>query len=268
MTLPAWIQDVFIKSIHFIFAHYPQPIPDKDQLSQCKLISHRGAYDNRQVFENTLSAFDRIKDTGVWGIEFDIRWTKDLTPIVFHDRHLNRLFGVKRKINQIKLSELKASFPMIPTLKEIIDRYGQQLHLLVEIKEEFYPNPTYQGQVLEDLFSPLRPKIDFHCISLSPKMFQLVEFLPDKAFLPIAEINVASVSEIVLKKKYQGILGHYLLITDAVIKKHRQNNQIVGTGLVNSKNCLLRELNRGITWIFSQNALEMQAVRGRLLNNI
>ena len=116
MTLPPWFQEAFLKLADYIFSHYPRPIPSKEKLNHCKLISHRGAYDNRKVFENTLAAFDRIKGTGVWGIEFDIRWTKDLHPIVFHDRNLNRLFGVNQEISQLNMAELETSFPLIPTL--------------------------------------------------------------------------------------------------------------------------------------------------------
>ena len=55
---------------HF-YARWPQSIPSTDRLRQCKIISHRGEYDNLNVFENTFSAFDRVKAMGVWGIEFD-----------------------------------------------------------------------------------------------------------------------------------------------------------------------------------------------------
>ena len=266
MTLPPWFQKAFLKLIDYVFSHYPQPIPSKEKLNYCKLISHRGAYDNREVFENTLAAFDRIKGTGVWGIEFDIRWTKDLHPIVFHDRNLHRLFGVNQEISQLNLVEIEAAFPLIPTLEEMIARYGQKLHLMIEIKKELYPDPVYQSRVLNDVLAPLKPLVDYHFISLDPGMFQWIDFLPNNAYFPIAEINVASISKIVIKEKYQGILGHYLLITNTYLKKHHQNGQIIGTGFVNSKNCLFRELNRGVTWIFSQNALEMQVVRDRLLS--
>lgn len=267
MTLPAWFQKMFLNLIDTIFALYPQPIPSKERLNQCKLISHRGLYDNRNLFENTLPAFDKIKDTGVWGIEFDIRWTKDLYPIVSHDRNLNRIFGSHQEISRLDLAELKTSFPLIPTLEEMIARYGQKLHLMIEIKAEHYPDPVYQSRVLNDVLAPLKPLVDYHLISLDPNMFRWIDFLSNNAFLPIAEINVASISKIVIKEKYQGILGHYLMITDTFLKKHQQNQQLIGTGFINSKNCLFRELNRGITWIFSQNAIEMQAVRDRLLND-
>jgi len=50
------------------------------------------------------------------------------------------------------------------------------------------------------------------------------------------------------------------------LKKHRQKDQRVGTGYPGSKNCLLREVNRGVEWIFSNNAGELQEIINRLLN--
>jgi glycerophosphoryl diester phosphodiesterase len=41
--------------------------------------------------------------------------------------------------------------------------------------------------------------------------------------------------------------------------------QNLATGYVNSKNCLFRELNRGVEWIFSDNAVALQKIVNQLL---
>ena len=41
----------------------------------------------------------------------------------------------------------------------------------------------------------------------------------------------------------------------------------MATGYVNSKNCLFRELNRGVEWIFSDNAVELQKMVDQLLQS-
>jgi len=43
------------------------------------------------------------------------------------------------------------------------------------------------------------------------------------------------------------------------------NGQSIGTGYICSKNCLIRELNRGVKWIFSNNAVELQGILNSLL---
>ena len=46
------------KTCDLIFAIIPQKTPSKEDLKNCKIISHRGQHDNIKVFENTLTAFD------------------------------------------------------------------------------------------------------------------------------------------------------------------------------------------------------------------
>ena len=260
MVLPVWIQRPFLKYIDGIYAVIPRPLPDREKLDGCRIISHRGAHDNRTVFENTLAAFERIREAGVWGIEFDVRWTRDLHPVVIHDESLQRLYGDSRNIRELTLSELNASFGMIPTLKEVIDNHAKKLHLMVELKKENYPDPVYQSRVLRDLFAVLEPAADFHFLSLTPELFKMIAWLPPPAFLPIAELNVARFSGLGISENYGGILGHYLLLTDSVLKIHQSHHQKVGTGFVNSKQCLFREINRGVHWIFSDNAIGLQNV--------
>jgi len=259
MGLPAGIQRPVLKLIDHIFAGIPRAQPGREKLCGCRIISHRGDHDNRTVFENTLAAFDRIRDAGVWGIELDIRWTRDLHPVVFHDESLQRLYGLPENIQELTLSDLKSSHVKIPTLQEVISRYAKKLHLMVELKKEIYPDPVYQSRVLSDLFAALEPAVDFHFLSLSPELFKMIAWLPPPAFLPIAELNVARFSGLSIRENYGGILGHYLLLRASVLKKHQTHHQKVGTGFVNSKRCLFRELNRGVHWFFSDNAIGLQA---------
>ncbi|MBT8374706.1 MAG: glycerophosphodiester phosphodiesterase, partial [Deltaproteobacteria bacterium] len=130
---------------------------------------------------------------------------------------------------------------------------------------EVYPDPAYQNSVLQDLFSSLKPEQDYHFISLSYPMFRLIDFVPSTTFLPIAQLNVRQLSEISIQENYGGILGHYLLLTQDYLNKHKNQNQMVGTAYIKSRNSLFRELNRGVDWIFSNNALELQSIRNSCL---
>jgi glycerophosphoryl diester phosphodiesterase len=255
------------QSLDQFYSRWPQAVPGKDRLQQCKIISHRGDYDNQQIFENTIEAFDRATAQGVWGIEFDIRWTKDLHPVVTHDADLRRVFGSQLKIHQVTLAELKSECPLVPSLEEIIQRYGNQTHLMVEIKTEVYPDPVRQNRILEDLFSPLKAEQDYHFLTMTPKMFNYIEFAPQSAFLPVARFNFFRLSKLAIKQNLSGVAGHYLLLTAARLKKHQKLQQKIGTGYVNSKNCLFRELNRNVEWIFSDNAAELQKIVNQLLHS-
>jgi glycerophosphoryl diester phosphodiesterase len=78
--------------------------------------------------------------------------------------------------------------------------------------------------------------------------------------MPIALWNLSRLSNLALERKMGGLAGHYFLLNKSILSKHRGCGQKVGTGYPRSKNCLFREINRGVEWIFSNNAAELQAI--------
>lgn len=86
MAVPFWIENAFFRRSDFLSERLPQPEPSFKKIMNARLISRRGIDDNRKVFENILPAFDRVKASGIWGIEIDIQWTRDLQPV--RDFHL------------------------------------------------------------------------------------------------------------------------------------------------------------------------------------
>jgi len=264
--LPMSFEKVLISCIDLIFRIWPQPFPGHDRLKACKIVSHRGEHDNRMVFENTIEAFDLAWEKGVWGIEFDVRWTKDLQPLVIHDPDLKRVFGIDLAIAEVTRDELKSRCPAVPSLTEVIEKYGKKLHFMIEIKAEIYPDPERQNDIFKECFSSLEPLRDYHLMSLTPQMFDLITFVAASNLIPIATLNMNQISELALKNDYCGIAGHYLLLDNVKLAKHRNKGQIVGTGYPASTNCLFREINRGVEWIFSNNAGELQGIANRLAN--
>jgi glycerophosphoryl diester phosphodiesterase len=260
MIIPLRIQHIYHRMVDRLFAALPMPLPSLEQVRGCRIVSHRGEHDNRHVLENTVAAFDAACAAGVWGIECDVRWTRDLQPVVSHDRDCLRSFGTRVVLGDITLSELRSRFPLIPSLQEVIQRYSKQVHLMVEFKEEHYPNPRNQNQLLSELFAGLEPQRDYHLLSLNPSMFRFLDFAPPRALLPVAEMNVRHLSRLAIDRGYAGIAGHYLLVSRARIRRHQRLGQKVGTGFVASRNCLYREIQRGVDWIFSECAARLQKI--------
>jgi glycerophosphoryl diester phosphodiesterase len=246
------------KLVDFGYAAIPRSTPKRSKLERCKIIAHRGIHDNSNVIENTLAAFDLAVDHGVYGIEFDIRWTRDLCPIVFHDADLNRLFQSPQFINTLTLQELQSNFPAIPTLEQVLARYGNKLHLMAEFKWEHYPQPAYQNQVLQQLFTRLAPIQNYHLMTLQPSLLSYINFAPKQAWLLIAELNMQKLFRLMQALQLGGITGHYVLASNTILNYCLQHNLLFGTGFIDSKNCLYRELNRGVEWIFSNQADLMQ----------
>lgn len=241
-------------------AAIPRRVPTRDALQRCRLISHRGEHDNRQVKENTLAAFRAARDAGVWGIECDIRWTRDLVPVICHDPTADRVFGRPTAVSSLNYADLRAELPQIPTLEEVLAEFGGSTHLMLEIKSE--PRPAFERQqgVLEGLLSPLTPCEDFHILSLDPVEFEFVQFLPAACWLPVAELNVAKLSAFALERGCAGLGGHFVLLNSSVKAAHDAKSQRLGTGFPTSRNALFRELNRGIEWVFSNDAVKLQGI--------
>ena len=57
-------------------------------------------------------------------------------------------------------------------------------------------------------------------------------------------------------------------VTSKLARGHLAAGQMVGTGYPDSRNCLFRELNRGVKWLFSNNALELAEIWEQALQEI
>ena len=248
------------------FMSVPRRRPQQQALLNCKIISHRGEHDNRQVRENTMTAFARVADAGVWGIELDVRWTRDLQPVVVHDTHTGRVFGVDLEVAAVSLAELREQVPEIPTLQEVVDHFGGKTHLMVELKGDQLNEYDTRSERLREIFAELEPVNDYHFLALQIELFRLAGFVGNKACVPVAELNVNQFSREVLASDMAGICGQYLLMRQGLVEQHHRHGQKLGTGFTTSRFCLYRELNREVDWIFTNNALRLNAIRKELLN--
>ena len=137
---------------------------------------------------------------------------------------------------------------------------------MVEIKQEPYPQPERQNEILADLLNPLSADQDYHLLSLTPRMFDVVTFASRMVCFPIAQTRVAAFSRLAGDNGFGGLFGHYSLLTDRLVKEHHTNRRKIGTGYIESKNCLFRELQRGVDFIFSNSAARMQKLVDQLLS--
>jgi len=243
----------------------PRRQPSRQALRDCKIVSHRGEHDNRQVRENTMAAFAAVAAAGAWGIEFDVRWTQDLQPVVIHDSSTLRVFGIDLEVATTSLHELRQQVPEIPTLEEVVACFGGNTHLMVELKHDEMGAIANKAERLREIFSTLTAGTDYHFLALQLDLFKLVEFAGDKACLPVAEFNVGDFSREASSRNLAGVCGQYLLLNRALIQRHHRQGQKLGTGFIASRFCLYRELDRGVDWIFTNHALKLGAIRQALL---
>ncbi|HSV92208.1 MAG TPA: glycerophosphodiester phosphodiesterase family protein, partial [Desulfobacterales bacterium] len=166
MRLIDRLETVALPLVDRLFARLPQLRPDPARLAACRVVAHRGAHGPGRP-ENTLAAFDAALAAGVWGLELDLRWTRDLVPVVVHDPDLRRVFGLDLTVGRIEAAELRRGCPQVPTLAEVLARYGGRAHLMVELKAEPLPEPGLRNRILGELFAGRAPVRDFHLLSLS-----------------------------------------------------------------------------------------------------
>lgn len=101
-------------------------------------LAHRGLH-GPAVPENTLAAFEAARHAGV-GIELDARLSADGTPVVFHDRRLDRLTDATGPVEGMSTGRLAAvrvggSDQGIPTLAAALAAAGD-VPVMVEVKSE------------------------------------------------------------------------------------------------------------------------------------
>lgn len=238
------------KTIEYYFAYLPRKKPKPVISAAVHLIAHRGAHDPRLgLIENTLAAFDRALNLDCWGIEFDVRTTSDGVLVVNHDATLQRLWGKNVAIRELTFEKLRALVPEIPSLKEVVTYYGKKLHLFIELKKPFDAELALKNDL-----QTLAPCQDYHLLSLDEALFSSLKlFSTDVMLLVAVHNNVKKLINQCLQKNYGGILGHYLLINNNKVTQLQLANKQVGVGQINSKFGLYRELNRGLSWIFSDN---------------
>jgi glycerophosphoryl diester phosphodiesterase len=260
MTLSPLLERSYLKVADALFARLPQPLPAADVMRRACIVSHRGEHDNVRVMENTLKAFGRAQAEGVWGIELDVRWSADLVPVVIHDADLRRLYGLQALVGQLTREQLRREVPQIPSLAEVVERFGRRLHLMIEIKERVWRDAQRQSMILRETLCSLAPGQDYHFMALHPSILTAMTGFPRQSFVAIAYQWPDRFSRWVRRSSWGGLCAHYSLMRRSHIAEHQACGQKVGTGYPSSRRCLFRELNRGTDWIFSNHAAKLQGI--------
>jgi glycerophosphoryl diester phosphodiesterase len=245
--------------LDILFARWPQVRPPDRRLETAKIIAHRGIHDNVRTQENTLAAFQRCAEVGIWGVELDVRWTKDGEAVVCHDPDLVRVFGIREQVHTLSFDQLRRRCPPVPSLTEVATAFGGQLHLMIELKQPPVSAPPYPLHHLVRCLAALKPVADFHLMAQIPALLEANPWGPSIC-LPIARLAAGRFSRMALERGYAGLSGHYTLVRRSHLRRHHRRGQQVGTGFIASRACLYRELNRGVGWLFSNHAEAMQKI--------
>lgn len=252
------LERILSQTIGFVFAALPQIKPTKDKLKKTRLVAHRGVHENDLAIENTLSAFQFVKDNNVWAAEFDVRFTRDNVPIVHHDPHCGRLFKHPEiEISHINFIDLRKNIPEIPTLLETVQLLSPNVHMMIEIKEDYRHSPE-RVQIIENILSRLQPIQHFHLICLKPEYLEAFRNYPKAALIDVFWLNTATVLQQNSQLGHGGVAGYFLFLSSQEIVKLHAQTKTIGVGFLDSENSLYREVNRGADFIFTNHPLRLK----------
>lgn len=108
--------------------------------------AHRGIHNNKEnTPENSMLAFKKAVELG-YGIELDIRETKDNIIVVFHDDTLKRMCKDDRRVDELTFDQLQQltllkTDERIPTLIDVLTLVNGKVPLLVEYKASLPGSP-------------------------------------------------------------------------------------------------------------------------------
>lgn len=130
--------------------------------------AHRGLHGDGAA-ENSLTAFRRAVEAG-YGIELDVRLSRDGELVVFHDDTLDRVVGKEGRVDEFDYAELKemrlsGTDDGIPLFTEVLSLVDGKVPLLVELKEDAGKYGVtektleilkgYKGRYIIESFNPL-----------------------------------------------------------------------------------------------------------------
>lgn len=101
--------------------------------------AHRGLHDGA-IPENSLAAFRAAVEAG-YGMELDVRLSRDGEVVVFHDATLKRMCGLDQRVDALTLKELRKlrlgdSLETVPTFREVLRAVNGKTPLIVEFKAD------------------------------------------------------------------------------------------------------------------------------------
>lgn len=217
------------------------------------IVGHRGVCGHPEVKENTLQAFELAVDLG-GGIELDLQLTADFVPVISHDPDLGRIHEVEGVIAQLTLDELREQAPLVPTLREVFEAFGDRCpHYFIESKV-YSPDERAARLIAE-----MKALIEEYSLGERVTLFSLDARPLDQARIVFPELPKAFVFglspkqavDYALSHKDTGVAGWYFSYPAHIRKFLAERNLHEGVGHIDYKNTMTACSNRGFRFQFT-----------------
>lgn len=216
-------------------------------------IGHRGAAGH--LAENTLESMDFALENGADGLEFDVHCCKTGELVVIHDFTLDRTTNGSGEVAETDfdaLKELKVEEKYkIPTLEEVLKRFGNKTFLNIELKG------LNTAEATNNLLQKLAAEGFFNFEKIIVSSFQKNELFQLRKLnekIPLAVLSKASVTnaiEIAKQLNAKAIHPSFGLITKANVEKAQKAGLLVNTWTVNEPQDIERVKSYGVDGIIS-----------------
>ena len=238
-----------------------------------KIIGHRGG---RNVWaENSRTGFEKARDLGIDGVEFDVHLTDSGELVVIHDATLDRTTVQTGRVSSLppgagRSTLLKGTSEGIPALSDILALYaGTAVELHIELKDDAsdVPYPGLVEAVLGEVDRHGLLQQSFFTSFTTSVLANIRQVAPDVRTLSSLH------APLVEREGLQGALEARLRVADviaienSVLKKHRDEiTRIVpleqlGGWVPNSEADLKYWLAQGLRQITTDEPVRALAVR-------
>jgi glycerophosphoryl diester phosphodiesterase len=218
--------------------------------------------------ENTLVAIQKAIDAGADWAEIDVQETADGEVVVMHDRDLARMTGDRRRVRDVRLSDLKKlrflpryarefKDERIPTLREVIELCKDRIKVNIELK--FYGKQYGLAKKVVDLIS----EYDFgeECLIASLDNHGLREVKKLNSDLKTAIILPPTAGGDIVRLDVDYLEIHKELATDKLLRKAHRLGKKVFVWTVDDRREMRRFLDRGVDSIITNNPAMLVELR-------
>lgn len=191
-----------------------------------RLIAHRGIFDNKRIYENTISSFSRAMKNN-YIIELDVRMLIDGTLVVFHDENTERMIHVEGMVEKMTYDELTyMARYQIPTLEEVLKLVDNTVPLLIDLKSVI-KKKIFESKVAEILDQYTG---EFAIQSFNIKTIKW--FYKNRPNYVIGYlIGKRNYKKEYFFKKYDFVNIRYDIYSDKKIRKMREDKVVLGFGI-------------------------------------
>lgn len=220
------------------------------------LQAHRG-YWKGGAQENTIAAFREARLRGALQFECDVRLSKDLIPVVFHDEDLQRLGGRPDRVDGLTANELKRAVSA-PTLQETLTDPAVPRFVNIELKSKKKLDDSLERRV-SDVVKRNQAQNRVLFSSFNPmSLYRISLYLPDVPRALLVTHEEDSDNHFVLRKmliapflKFHLLHLNHHMVTEDAMKVWRARNIPVAVWTVNGQEQIQKFLRMGCVSVIS-----------------